>query len=284
MKPYTLLIALAVTLGAHATNTQDTLVVNHPQKVVVIDQDSLLKVQIVGRDNDSTYRYESMLQAVDSNYVSTATIGNDWSFSIGGFGKKRHLNRGTQIISNLFVGFNAPSASAPLSFKPFESWELWWLIADFNHALWHKGHEVSVGIGVDWRNYRIGDRRQFVKADDGTVSVEPLPEGSDPQFSRVKVFSLTFPVRYHYYKKGWGFSVGPVFNLNTHATIKTRYKLNGEKQKATYKHIHQSPFTIDLMGTFVTPLMKFYAKYSPCNVLDTTYGPKIHSVSFGVFL
>lgn len=38
------------------------------------------------------------------------------------------------------------------------------------------------------------------------------------------------------------------------------------------------------MGTFVTPLMKFYVKYSPCNVLDTTYGPKIHSVSFGVFL
>ena len=283
MRTYLLSALSAFMLTAHANETQDTLTVNHPQKVVVVSQDSLLKVQIFGRDNDSTYRYESSLQTVDSNYVSTSTIGSDWSFSIGAFGKKRHANRGTLVQSNFFIGFNAPSGPSTMSFKPFESWELWWLIADFNTALWHSGSEVSVGVGVDWRNYRIGDRQQFVKADDGTVSAEPLPNGSDPQFSRIKVFSLTFPVRYHYYNKGWGFSLGPVFNLNTYASIKTRYKLNGDKQKTVYKHIHQAPFTVDVMGTFVTPLLNFYAKYSPCNVLDTTYGPKIHSVSFGIF-
>lgn len=284
MKILSLLALMAITTGSHAAESQDTLVINRPHKVIVVSKDSLLKVQVLGRDSDSTYRYESMLQTVDSNYVSTSTISSDWGFSIGSFGKKRNARRGTEVLSNLFIGFNAPSGPTPMSFKPFESWELWWLIADFNIAPNRHGTELSAGIGIDWRNYRIDGRRQWVKAEDGTVTLSPLPDGADPVFSRVKVFSITFPLRYHYYKNKWGFSIGPVFNLNTYASIKTRYKLQGEKKKAVYKDIHHAPFTVDFMGTLVTPWLNFYVKYAPCNVLESSYAPKFHSVSFGIYL
>ncbi len=281
------IIAIIASCSAHAavTPARDTVIVDHPRKVVVISTDSLLKVKVMGSAKDSTYLYESSLQNVDSNFVSTSTISSDWGFSIGGIGRKSNTEYYSQVESHFLLGFNAPmGAPANMPLKAFESWELWWIIADASTAPWHNGHRFSAGIGVDWRNYRMLDRNQFVKADDGTVSVAPLPEGCDPKFSRIKVFSLTIPLRYHYYYKEWGFSLGPVLNFNTYASIKTRYRLNGEKQKEVYKDIHPSPFTIDFMGTVTTPVIDFYVKYAPCHVLNPSYGPKFHSLSFGIYL
>src|SRR3712207_8350076 len=48
------------------------------------------------------------------------------------------------------------------------------------------------------------------------------PEGTAPKFSRIKVFSITIPIRYHYSDgKHLGFSVGPVINLNTYRDRKS---------------------------------------------------------------
>ena len=148
-------------------------------------------------------------------------------------------------------------------------------------------HYLSVGFGLDWRNYRMTNQHRFVKDDNGNISVEGYPNGSNPKFSRIKVLSLTVPFQYHYYLKGnsfiKGFSFGPVLNFNTYSSIKTRYSVNGEKQKEFAKDLHKNPVTVDFMVKLRMKYFGFYAKYSPCNVLDTTYGPKFKSVSFGVY-
>lgn len=111
--------------------------------------------------------------------------------------------------------------------------------------------------------------------------IERLPEGTSPKFSRIKVYSLNFPIRYQYQARNFGFSLGPILNFNAYASIKTKYKLDGDKKKEMAKNIHPTPITVDFMGTISTPIMDFYVKYSPCNVLQSDYGLKFKSLSIG---
>jgi len=117
------------------------------------------------------------------------------------------------------------------------------------------------------------------------MSIGAYPEGADIQFSRIKVFSWAVPVMFtHETKKYFSFSFGPIINFNTHASMKTRYKLNGEKFKLTDNNIHQTPVTVDIQASFGFKTLGFYVKYSPCKVLDTTYGPEFSALSVGLVI
>ena len=95
------------------------------------------------------------------------------------------------------------------------------------------------------------------------------------------MFSLNFPIRYQYQGRRFGFSLGPVLNFNTYSSIKTKYKLDGHKYKEKYKNAHPTPVTVDFMGTVSTPIIDFYVKYSPFNVLKSDYGLKFKTLSIG---
>lgn len=280
---FLLLAALLATITTQASEKGDTIVVENARRVTIVNGDSLLKISINGTAKDSAYRYEAMMQAVDSNFVSKETMGKDFEFNIGSWGKQNDEYSSTCNL-HFMVGLNGATGSPDdLSTTYGKSFEIGtWL--DFTTHPWHNGHSLSIGYGIDWRKYSMTGRSQFVKADNGSVGVEPLPQNADPDFSRILTFGFMFPLQYGYSHKGWGFSVGPMLNITTHATILTKYKLDGEKQKAKHNHIHQNRITVDLMGTMKTPWLSLYVKYNPCNVLDTRFGPKFHSLSFGIFL
>ena len=73
-------------------------------------------------------------------------------------------------------------------------------------------------------------------------------------------------------------------NFNTHASLKTRYKLDGESYKITDNNIHQTPVTVDLQASFQCKIIGIYVKYSPCQILDAAYGPKFSALSAGIVL
>ena len=127
-------------------------------------------------------------------------------------------------------------------------------------------------------------RTRFIKDGDKLV-LGAYPEGSDIKFSRLKVFSLTVPFMIN---QSLGrkvvFSVGPVVNFNTHASLKTRYTLNGEKVKEKNNNIHQNRVTVDLMAKLRFNSLGVYAKYSPSDMLNTDFGPKFRSFSTGITL
>lgn len=187
---------------------------------------------------------------------------------------------------NFFAGFNAaPGMPQAADLHPFSSWELWWLIADCGIYPWNSHHKFSIGFGLDWRNYRIKGDTRFIKSDNGTIGLGTYPEGASPQFSRIKVFSLTVPVRYHFFSKYLNFSLGPVVNFNTHSSLKTRWKADGQKIKDTSSNAHVKPVTIDFMATIDLPsFVNFYFKYSPCDLIKNGYGLHFKTLSFGVYL
>ena len=284
-----LFAAMMVTATTAFAAENDTLIIEKPQRVTIITSDSLQSIRVKGKEGDNHFDYQNTIQLIDSNYVSTETY-NKSLWDLMPFGQKNEDDDdNTELVMSLAAGFcTAVGTADGISIPVGPSWEIDWTIAEFRYRLKEKmGHYLSVGFGLDWRNYRMTNQHRFVKDDNGNISVEGYPNGSNPKFSRIKVLSLTVPFQYHYYLKGnsfiKGFSFGPVLNFNTYSSIKTRYSVNGEKQKEFAKDLHKNPVTVDFMVKLRMKYFGIYAKYSPCNVLDTTYGPKFKSVSFGVY-
>lgn len=284
-----LTLMAAVTTAFAAEN--DTLVIEKPQRVTIITGDSLQSIRVKGKEGDNSFDYQNTIQLIDSNYVSTETY-NKSLWDLMPFGKKKDCEkRGNMqfaLIASFSVGFTtAVGAADGVNIPVGPSWEFMWDIAQIQVRPWkERNHYFYTGFGLDWRNYRMTDQNRFVEQPDGQIVATPYPQGSNPDFSRIKVLSLTVPFTYGFFpfKQGLfrGFEIGPVLNFNVYSSIKTRYSIDGEKQKDITKGLHRNPVTVDFMVKLQMKYFNIYAKYSPCNVLDTVYGPKFRSVSFGV--
>ena len=286
-----LLLAISATANAAEVAENDTLTILKPRKVRIITGDSIQKIKVYGREGEDKYTYESKILLVDSNYVSEESINKDtWTFDFiksksHGTGyplKQRNLS--SRLGFGLCYGANA-DYKGPQSVG--SSWEIMWTIAEIEKYGYGKHNGFSIGFGVNWRNFRIDGRSKFVKLDDGTITEEGLPAGYDNDFSRIKVFSLTIPVMWKYRTKSVTFGLGPVFNINTYASIKNRYwDADGEKHKQIFKKIHQRPITVDIMAEVsFHNWFSIYGKFSPMTILNSAYANDVNfqPVSFGIY-
>ena len=286
-----LLLAISATANAAEVAENDTLTILKPRKVRIITGDSIQKIKVYGREGEDKYTYESKILLVDSNYVSEESINKDtWTFDFiksksHGTGyplKQRNLS--SRLGFGLCYGANA-DYKGPQSVG--SSWEIMWTIAEIEKYGYGKHNGFSIGFGVNWRNFRIDGRSKFVKLDDGTITEEGLPAGYDNDFSRIKVFSLTIPVMWKYRTKQVTFGLGPVFNINTYASIKNRFwDADGEKHKQMFKKIHQRPITVDIMAEVsFHNWFSIYGKFSPMTILNSTYANDVNfqPVSFGIY-
>lgn len=283
------LVALTATAGAQEN---DTVVIRNPKKVTIITGDSLQRIIVSGKEGDDKFTYQNTIQLVDSNYVSTTRIGRDrWELipSVK-VGKKKDDPEGhgyeNAISAHLGIGFTAPTkADARTDFSTFKSWEIFATIVQWDHYFERRHHNsVSLGFGIDWKNYRMTGDTRFVKAPDGNVALENYPLQVSPDFSRIKVFSLTANLGFtHSFDKNFWIGFGPVVNFNVYGSMLTEYSMYGDDIERLEKHIRQRPITIDWMlrlGIMGVPL---YLKYSGDNVLKDG-GVKFRSLSFGLYL
>ena len=286
-----LLLAISATANAVEVSENDTLTILKPKKVRIITGDSIQKIKVYGREGEDKYTYESKILLVDSNYVSEQSINKEtWSFdfvkskSHGTGYPLKQKNLSSRLGFGLCYGANA-DYKGPQSVG--SSWEIMWTIAEIEKYGYGKHNGFSIGFGVNWRNFRIDGRSKFVKLDDGTITEEALPAGYDNDFSRIKVFSLTIPVMWKYRTKQVTFGLGPVFNINTYASIKNRYwDADGEKHKQIFKKIHQRPITVDIMAEVsFHNWFSIYGKFSPMTILNSTYANDVNfqPVSFGIY-
>ena len=76
--------------------------------------------------------------------------------------------------------------------------------------------------------------------------------------------------------------VGPVVSFNTRGNIKTLYSLNGESFKEKQKNINIAPVTVDFRAELNFRFVGLYFKYSPCNVINSNFGPAFKPMSAGL--
>jgi len=288
---YLSLLISQLSIGS-AVAQNDTLVINQPRKVTVVTSDSLQHIIVSGKQGDDDFVYQNTIRLVDANYESKTSISRDhWELIPSvklGKGKAEENGRRSQnqLSVHLGVGFTCPThVDERLDFSTFKSWEIFATVVQWDHFFDRKSHnKLSIGLGIDWKNYRMTDDMLFTKGPDGDVTVAKFPLEYEPKFSRIKVFSLTATLRYeHNFGNGFAIGFGPVFNFNTYASIKTRYKFLGDKMMHVEKSIRQCPVTIDWMLNMRVAGFPFYVKYSNDDVLKDG-GVKFRSLSFGLYL
>ena len=275
-------------LGSYANTVQDTIiVVNQAKKVTIEKKHNSMAVKVEGSAENPDYFYSQRMEVDSTAAVIIEEKNADWDFNIPFINKnsKTKKYRGNLCVGGFGFGVvNAIETSEGMDMDMGSSYEF-----SLDHLLRFNYNvlpatSVSMGFGMTWRNYRMTGRTRFIKDGDKLV-LGAYPEGSDIKFSRLKVFSLTVPFMIN---QSLGrkvvFSVGPVVNFNTHASLKTRYTLNGEKVKEKNNNIHQNRMTVDLMAKLRFNSLGVYAKYSPSDMLNTDFGPKFRSFSTGITL
>jgi len=141
---------------------------------------------------------------------------------------------------------------------------------------------LRLGMGFDWRNYRMTDR-MFVKELDGKIISQEYPAGTEPKFSRIHTFSLSFPLKYyHYFNKKMYFAVGPELYVTPWASLKTRYYQNGDEQTVTAGNIHENTISLGVGAEINIHHIGIYYKYNPFNVLSSSFGPGFASMTTGI--
>ena len=292
MKKLMTIMALAALTLAAGAQENDTIVVHNPKKVTIVTGDSLQRIIVSGKEGDDKFTYQNTIRLVDSNYVSTTRIGRDrWELipSVK-VGKKKDDTEGrtydNAISAHFGIGFTAPTkADARTDFSTFKSWEIFATIVQWDHYFERRHrNSVSLGFGIDWKNYRMTGDTRFVKAPDGNVALENYPLQVSPDFSRIKVFSLTANLGFtHSFDEDFWIGFGPVVNFNVYGSILTEYSMYGDDIKRKEKDIRQRPITIDWMLRLGIMGVPFYLKYSGDNVLKDG-GVKFRSLSFGLYL
>lgn len=280
--------ALALSAQTDDVVPADTLAnIKNAHQVIVTESSKGLNVEVNGRENDPNYKYSYHTEYAPNSTITTHQENSEWDFSFP-FAKssKKSTNYRSQIVMGGWaVGFNnAVNAPADMNVTMGSSIELSWLhILALKYSPWNSGPTMSVGFGINWRNYCMMGTSRFITSDKG-VSIGSYPEGAKINGSRVKIFSLAVPFMLCQ-KLGAGFHVtgGAIVNFNTYGSIKTTYTdINGTRCKDFSKDIHKSPVTIDLMAVLGFKFVGWYVKYSPSNVLNTSYAPKFNSFSTGI--
>lgn len=292
MKKLMISMALAALTLAAGAQENDTVVIYNPKKVTIVTGDSLQRIIVSGKEGDDKFTYQNTIWLVDSNYVSTTHIGRDrWELipSVK-VGKKKDDPEGrayeNAISAHFGIGFTAPTnADARTDFTTFKSWEIFATIAQWDHYFNRsRSNSVSLGFGIDWKDYRMTGNTRFVKAPDGNVALDNYPLQASPDFSRIMVFSLTVNLGFtHGFNKNFWIGFGPVVNFNVYGSMLTEYSMYGNDIERLEKNIRQRPVTIDWMLRLGIMGVPFYLKYSGDNVLKDG-GVKFRSLSFGLYL
>ena len=178
------------------------------------------------------------------------------------------------------MGIGTIFSDSNLSFSPQNSLE-YYIYALDSHT---KGHSTfSYGPGVTWRNLAMTGSTAMSMTGDGTIDFGSFPAASVPKVSKLRIFSINCPLLYSCnFGGGFGFTLGPVVNLNASSSIVNKYSIDGEKQKDKYKNVHCNIVTVDAMFQLNLKYFSLYVKYSPMNAMDKKYWPEFTTWTFGI--
>ena len=286
----TLLLNVAIPATAAGSMVTDSVSkFSRPDSVMISHGDNSMKIEIFGsgENPDYYYSYERTTSSNDNEQIKES----DWEFNLPIFAesKRGSSKKSTFSIESGGIGFgfvNAINAPSAMDVKMASSYEIF-----FNHIIavrcrpWHNGTSFFMGIGIDWKNYRMTGGSRFVKDYGNKLILAPYADGSDPSFSRLKIFSLTVPVMFSQdLGKHFTFNAGAVVNFNLHGSMKTKYTFYGEERTYSDDHIRQQKVTVDLMAQLNYRAIGCYIKYSPCDILDTYFGPEFNHLSAGITL
>lgn len=288
---------ISIASGNIEVDLSDDVTIVAPDSVVLRKSAEHSTVTVEGKSGDETYFLRISLDKTTGSTLTIKETDNNWDFNIPFIDKNENRNDAPalfsfNILDDLEFGIGLVSATGQTDDMNVKMGNAGMEFILNNLFNWRfqptRNTHLTLGFGVDWRNYRMKGDRRFLK-DGNNLLIAPYPDGAEINFSRVKVFSMTLELmlKQRIYKD-ISLHVGPVVNFNTHASIKTRYSVGSGKDKERFKEtssdICQNPVTIDFKGQLNFKSIGLYFKYSPVNTLDTDWGPEFKSISTGIVM
>ncbi|MGM9687471.1 MAG: hypothetical protein ACI3YD_00330 [Alloprevotella sp.] len=274
---------LFTAMQAQARSVNDTIIDLHAaQRVLMQEKDGNILLRIEGRDKDTlfTMHYTGVNRTLADSLLTPSKRRkhkNEWDFGNFHFG--------------LVNAFGTPQG---MDVDMGSSWEIGFSPVCYRWYNRRQSAYLSVGIELNWKNFRMTGRNRFVKDESDQLIIAPYPEeAAHVDFSRLKVFSLGVPVIASTdITRDIAVDLGVILNLNTYASVKTRYRAANEtllpgttvmqKVLTTEKRLHEQRVTPDFMLRLRWRGVGIYAKYSPCKVLNTAWGPGFTPFSTGI--
>lgn len=283
MKHYIIIAAIACAASVSAAEPDSVLTFECPDIVVVTENPSGTSIAISGSNDDGQYNYN-----FDSNSNNATILSSEGGLSLT---RRRHPEFDIVVdgFDFGFVGGHAPSA---LDLEQGKSFELGILhVLGFRYINSH-GNYITFGPGIVWRNRRTTGNTRFTVSDDGTVGYGGYAEGVTPRFSRLKVFSLQFPLIWsqktplRLFDTRLAFSVGAIANWNAHGSILTSWTdENGDKVKENITDFGLRRFSVDFYASVrVCSFLRVYARYSPYKIFTGGGSVAMKNFSTGLTL
>ncbi len=280
-------IAIASASIASAQEKVDSVVVENPRRVVVVSDATSQSVSIKGSADDSGYTYYRKVEVGKSGDVYESERFGLFDFNVP-FAKKpktakAKFNAG---LFNIYGGFMVNSK--PVEPYGFDSW----ISDDWGFSLFRyksrpigKCLHITSALGFGFKNFTSSENVMYNKVDGG-ITVAPVPADIKLKSSVVKLYYMTVPFMLEFYSKNdrFGFSLGPVINLNYHSRIKNVYTVNGQVAKDKVKNIHAKPVTVDYMGLIRFTELGLFVKWAPHGHFDAAYSQDIQTVTVGVIM
>ena len=288
--------AFAMTTGTNvqASEVNDTVkVIDNARRVVITERQANTKVEVVGNEADSTYRYTYTNRTVgDGKVVTEQKEDNvkDWSLNYpfrnndGDLNGKNH--HWDAFMSGLYFGWGGTNVnSSTPEFKgvmkcEFEIGILNLLGIAYNY----RNNRISLGFGIESRYYHMKDFF-LVKDLDDAVHIDNFPPTATKCKSEIRAFSLQFPLMYRLsLPKRWGIWAGGVMNVNTGLNLHNEYRIEDTEFDITTRNLKRRPITFDVMAGLSWECFGAYVRYRPQSVFKDGFGPKFNVISGGVML
>lgn len=278
--------------GDVRTETPDTLLItDQPSRIVITESVAGSVISVSGIDDNAELHEEITTEYPrDASVTARQSDTSSLSFKIAGFldtGKKS--GSGWDVyIDGICLGLSNPMGMGPdHGLQWSKSIEIGWLECFGVGYTWGKT-AVSIGLGFDWRNYKIttSDRYLAATPEKGIEWAYDLPEGSHLKNSRLKVFSLQLPLLFRAGIPGSSLNVkvGPVFNFNTYASLLTKYDdAYGNRNELFTTAIRPRRFTLDIFGSLsLNKAVGLYVRYSPMKVMDAPGSLNFRPLTVGI--
>lgn len=279
---YTFLFGILTAVGVSAQVVDTLTDVRQVDRVLLLRTDSSLTVELYGREGNPDFRLRHTHTSASDAVIESRAMGWDFAFPTLMKDRKKEC-KAWMSMGGLHFGFvTALAAPQGMKVDMGASYEIGFEALKVNRR-W--GNDVfSVGLGFNWKNYRMTGYERFV-TDNGRTLLGTYPTGAEPEYSRIKTFSVSFPVEYtRRLKHRWEIGLAAILNVNTYASAETRYMLDGKAEKDFSKNLHHNRISVDLRGSVRWRGVGAYVKYSPCSVLKQDFGPKFSGLSTGLTL
>lgn len=276
------MMALTAAAAVQASEMNDSIVVSNPDKVTIIRTDSLQKVDVVGQQGNSDFRYTSQVP-IDRRAVKKHERDDE--------------EKVRELVFDFGVGVNiATNTGNQHGFAVWKSKEIFF---GLRYCYTPKGklQTYSAGLWFDWRDYCTPKYNGMYKDNDGLVAFAPYPTNVSDTRSLIRVFSLSVPFLFTQrfgHHSDVKFTLGPVLNINVRGRINNEWTDGDIEHETSTKNIGHRPVTLDFFGMLQYGQVGIYCKYSPMSVLKSksvttpggiiTENPKFHSLTLGIYL